>query len=103
MKTVARDVDLMLVVGSVNSSNSNRLREVAENSGATAHLVNCIDDLKSEWFQGDEKVGITAGASTPEDIVQKVISWLHEHYDINETRDVVTVEETEHFSLPQIG
>jgi 4-hydroxy-3-methylbut-2-enyl diphosphate reductase len=103
IKAVAREADLVLVVGSRNSSNSNRLREVAENCGTPAHLVNCTRDLKAEWFKGDEKVGITAGASTPEKVVQQVIFWLQENFEVSGSRDVVTIEEDEHFSLPQIG
>jgi 4-hydroxy-3-methylbut-2-en-1-yl diphosphate reductase len=103
IKTISEEADIIIVVGSSNSSNSNRLREVAENKGKPAYLVNCPQDLKSEWFKGHEKVGITAGASTPEDIVQGVISWLKENFDVNGERDVVTIKEDEIFSLPKIG
>ena len=103
IKSIANEADISIVVGSQNSSNSNRLREVAENKGIKAYLVNCQNDMKKEWFTGSEKVGITAGASTPEDIVQSVISWLKENYEISDERTVVTVEEDELFSLPKIG
>ena len=103
IKTIAEEADISIVVGSKNSSNSNRLREVAENKGVTAYLVNSSQDMQREWFKGDEKVGITAGASTPEDIVQEVIAWLKENFQVSDERTVVTVEEDELFSLPKIG
>ncbi|MCU0990668.1 MAG: 4-hydroxy-3-methylbut-2-enyl diphosphate reductase, partial [Xanthomonadales bacterium] len=69
-------VDIVLVVGSVNSSNSNRLRELAEKQGVPAHLVDGADDIREEWLQGVTAVGVTAGASAPESLVQGVIERL---------------------------
>lgn len=103
IKTIAEEADISIVVGSKNSSNSNRLREVAENKGITAYLVNSSSDMQKDWFIGHEKVGITAGASTPEDIVQEVIAWLKDNFEVSDERSVVTVEEDELFSLPKIG
>lgn len=103
IKTISSEADISIVVGSPNSSNSNRLREVAENNGTTAYLVNSPADLSKDWFKGNEKVGVTAGASTPEDIVQAVIAWLKENYEVSGERSVVTVKEDEIFSLPKIG
>lgn len=97
LKEVAVRVQLVLVVGAQNSSNCQRLREVAEASGIPAYLVNDPDDLKMEWFDGIERVGITAGASTPEETVQAVISALHPD-------DVIAVGEREEditFVLPR--
>jgi 4-hydroxy-3-methylbut-2-enyl diphosphate reductase len=71
---VAPDVDLMLVVGSQNSSNSLRLAEVAARSGATAHLVDGCEDIALEWLDGVAAVGITAGASAPEWKVREVVA-----------------------------
>ena len=68
----------MLVVGSVNSSNSNRLRELAERSGARAYLVDDADDVQPDWLTGKQAIGITAGASAPEILVQGVIGRLVE-------------------------
>ena len=76
VKQLAGDCDLVLVVGSVNSSNSNRLRELAERMGAEAHLVDSADDLRPEWLQGKRRVGVTAGASAPEVLVEAVIERL---------------------------
>jgi 4-hydroxy-3-methylbut-2-enyl diphosphate reductase len=65
-------------VGSHNSSNSNRLREVAEGQGARAYMIDGPQDIQREWFVGVEKVGLTAGASAPEQLVQQVITRLRE-------------------------
>ena len=73
VKEMADRVDLMLVIGAQNSSNCNRLREVAEARGVPAYLINGTDELKSEWLDGVENVGITSGASTPDYLVQDVI------------------------------
>ncbi len=78
VKQLAVECDLVLVVGSPNSSNSNRLRELAERIGTPAYLIDGAEDLKREWFEGVEKIGITAGASAPEVLVRGVISQLRE-------------------------
>jgi 4-hydroxy-3-methylbut-2-enyl diphosphate reductase len=76
VKDLARRADLMLVVGSVNSSNSNRLRELAEKQGIKAYLVDGAEDVKDEWLDEISVVGVTAGASAPESLVQGVIERL---------------------------
>jgi len=76
VKQLARRVDLVLVVGSINSSNSNRLRELAEKQGVPAFLVDGADDIRPEWLQGLKAIGVTAGASAPEGLVQGVIERL---------------------------
>ncbi|MXR68090.1 4-hydroxy-3-methylbut-2-enyl diphosphate reductase [Shewanella sp. JBTF-M18] len=73
VRNVADDVDLFIVVGSKNSSNSNRLMELAIKKGTQAYLVDNADDIQSEWFDNIEKVAVTAGASAPEVLVQQVI------------------------------
>ncbi|WP_314407633.1 4-hydroxy-3-methylbut-2-enyl diphosphate reductase [Pseudomonas kuykendallii] len=77
VKQLAADCDLVLVVGSPNSSNSNRLRELAERMSTPAYLIDGAEDLKREWFEGCQKIGITAGASAPEVLVRGVIEQLH--------------------------
>jgi 4-hydroxy-3-methylbut-2-enyl diphosphate reductase len=72
VKELAQKVDLVLVVGSINSSNSNRLRELAEKQGIAAYLIDGADDIEEAWFQGINAVGLTAGASAPESLVQEV-------------------------------
>jgi 4-hydroxy-3-methylbut-2-enyl diphosphate reductase len=76
VKAIAHRVDLMLVIGSQNSSNSQRLREVSAATNVPAHLINDETEIDPEWLQGVEVVGVTAGASAPEEFVQRVIEHL---------------------------
>jgi 4-hydroxy-3-methylbut-2-enyl diphosphate reductase len=78
VKELADDCDLVLVVGSPNSSNSNRLRELAERMDAEAHLIDSAGDIDPAWLRGKSRVGVTAGASAPELLVQQVIAGLRE-------------------------
>ncbi len=78
VKTLADQADLVLVVGSPNSSNSNRLRELAERKGCQAHLIDAAQDIQPQWLEGVKAIGITAGASAPEVLVQDVIARLCE-------------------------
>ncbi len=78
VKALAKYVDVMLVVGSPNSSNSNRLREVAEGLGVRAYMIDTPEDIRREWFAGVQKIGLTAGASAPEVLVQKIVARLQE-------------------------
>ncbi|MDN5369453.1 MAG: 4-hydroxy-3-methylbut-2-en-yl diphosphate reductase, partial [Shewanella sp.] len=73
VRKIASDVELLIVVGSRNSSNSNRLRELAEKSGTRAYLLDNADDIDATWFNGVGKVAVTAGASAPEVLVQQVV------------------------------
>jgi len=76
VKQLAGDCDLMLVVGSPNSSNSNRLRELAERMGAEAYLLDGADDIDPRWLEGKSRIGVTAGASAPEILVKEVLEGL---------------------------
>ena len=76
VKELCKLVDLVLVIGAPNSSNCNRLREVANAQGVPAHLINGPGELRDEWFEGVENVGVTSGASTPEDLVRAVIDGI---------------------------
>ena len=78
VKQLAANCDLMLIVGSPNSSNSNRLRELAERMGAEAYLLDGADDIRATWLEGKTRIGVTAGASAPEILVQEVIKGLCE-------------------------
>ena len=78
VRELARQCDLLLVVGSRNSSNSNRLRELAENEGIPAYLIDGPDDIDPAWLTGQQNMGVTAGASAPEVLVQQVINRLRE-------------------------
>jgi len=100
VKALAHQCDVVLVIGSKNSSNSNRLREVAERAGSHACLIDGPDDIDTNWFSPDSKVGITAGASAPEVLVKQVTDWLSEHGFSN--IDTLTVkEENVTFILPE--
>ena len=76
VKEISHHVELFLVIGARNSSNCNRLREVAESRGVNAYLINGIEELNPDWLQGVENVGITSGASTPDTLVQEIIETL---------------------------
>ena len=76
VKQLAERCDLVLVVGSVNSSNSNRLRELAERMGAEAYLLDGADDIDPTWLDGKSRIGVTAGASAPEVLVREVLDGL---------------------------
>ncbi|MCO4798975.1 MAG: 4-hydroxy-3-methylbut-2-enyl diphosphate reductase [Colwelliaceae bacterium] len=76
VRSIASEVDLLLVVGAKNSSNSNRLRELAEKIGTTSYLIDTSEDIKSDWLNNINKIGVTAGASAPEILVKQVIDTL---------------------------
>ena len=99
VRQIAKDVDLLLVVGARNSSNSNRLREVGEQSGLRAYLIEDIDDLNSAWFSEKTRVGITAGTSAPETMVQKVLERLRT-YGVSTVGEMEGEPESMHFRLP---
>ncbi len=100
VKRLARNCDLVLVVGSANSSNSNRLREVAIRQGAVAYLIDDAGDIRSEWLTGCRRVGVTAGASAPEILVAEVIETLKNRGGYVMNQDV-TEPEMVTFSLPK--
>ncbi|HEV8674817.1 MAG TPA: 4-hydroxy-3-methylbut-2-enyl diphosphate reductase [Methylomirabilota bacterium] len=99
VKELARAVDLVLVVGSANSSNAHRLREVAEAVGTRAHLINDVRDIRAEWLAGADRVGVTAGASTPEFLVRQVVDYLSTRAT-PAVRELHVVEEDVRFGLP---
>jgi 4-hydroxy-3-methylbut-2-enyl diphosphate reductase len=99
VKLLAPQVDVVVVVGSPASSNSNRLREVAQRLGTDSYMVDSPDDLRAEWFVGKSRVGLTAGASAPEILVKQVIERLRALGAIS-VRNMPGVAETVHFPLP---
>jgi 4-hydroxy-3-methylbut-2-en-1-yl diphosphate reductase len=99
VKVLAPTVDILIVVGSPTSSNSNRLRELADRLGTDAYMVDSPDDLKPEWFEGKRSVGLTAGASAPDILVQQVIAQLRALGAVS-LRSIPGVEETINFPLP---
>ncbi|HLN04376.1 MAG TPA: 4-hydroxy-3-methylbut-2-enyl diphosphate reductase [Bryobacteraceae bacterium] len=99
VKAVATFCDLLLVVGSQNSSNSKRLVEVGENSGVRSYLVNDWGDVDQQWLAGVRNIAVTAGASAPEHLVDQLIGSLREH-GFHQLEEVELVEEDVRFSLP---
>ena len=99
VRALAARVDLMLVVGAQNSSNSNRLCEVSSDSGVPSYLVEAPSKIDPRWLEGIESIGITAGASTPEELVHELIDKLREHADL-EISTMDGIEENVRFSLP---
>ncbi|HEY1399620.1 4-hydroxy-3-methylbut-2-enyl diphosphate reductase [Roseateles sp.] len=99
VKVMAPQVDVVVVVGSPTSSNSNRLRELAERLGTPAYMVDAAEDVQAEWLDGRSKVGLTAGASAPDVLVQAVISRLRE-LGATTVRTLPGVEEHVRFPLP---
>jgi 4-hydroxy-3-methylbut-2-enyl diphosphate reductase len=99
VEQMAQEVDLILVVGSANSSNSNRLVEVAQRRGVPARLIEDEHDLRPEWFEGIHRVGLTAGASAPEVLVQQVSERLAQ-LGYTDQRDLDLIREDVRFTLP---
>jgi 4-hydroxy-3-methylbut-2-enyl diphosphate reductase len=100
VKVLAGKVDVMIVVGSPNSSNSNRLREVAANGGVPAHRVDRVDELDPAWLAGRARGGVTAGASAPEILVRQVVQRLRE-LGAGEVSDLDGVVEKVVFPMPR--
>jgi 4-hydroxy-3-methylbut-2-enyl diphosphate reductase len=100
VKFMAPQCDVVIVVGSPNSSNSNRLREVAQNMGVPAYMVEKADDLRADWIDGKPRVGLTAGASAPEVLVNQLIARLRE-LGAQSVRPLQGVTEKVVFSLPR--
>ncbi len=100
VRTLARQCQVVLVVGSINSSNSNRLREVAEAQGARAWMIDGPDDIRREWLTDAETVGLTAGASAPEVLVQRVVDRLRE-WGATVVDEQSGVPETVTFPMPR--
>jgi 4-hydroxy-3-methylbut-2-en-1-yl diphosphate reductase len=99
VKAMAQVVDLVFVLGASNSSNSNRLREVAATAGVQAHLINQVSDITPDMLDGAQRVGITAGASTPEFLVQEVIDYCQQA-GAETIQELTVVEENVKFLLP---
>lgn len=100
VKIMAKDCDLVIIVGSPNSSNSNRLREVAQNQGVEAYMVDNASHLKAEWLIGKKKIGVSAGASAPEILVKEVIEKLRQ-LGANQVQELQGVVENVVFQLPK--
>ena len=100
VKQLARECDLVLVIGSTNSSNSNRLVEVAREHGAASHLIDNAGQVDESWLEGVETVGITSGASAPEELVERLVEFFVER-GAAEVAELRTVDEDVRFMLPK--
>ena len=99
VKALTQQCDIVIVVGSPTSSNSNRLREVAASRGVAAYMVDQADELQAEWFVGKHSIGLTAGASAPEVLVQSVIARM-QSLGVAQITELDGVEENTVFALP---
>ncbi|MBA63912.1 MAG: 4-hydroxy-3-methylbut-2-enyl diphosphate reductase [Planctomycetaceae bacterium] len=100
VRVIADDVQLVIVVGSQNSSNSQRLKEIAIEEGKQAYLIDGVEDIDDQWFESVETLMITAGASAPENLVQDCVEYIQKNYE-TEMESRVIREEKVHFSLPK--
>ena len=100
VKQLARQCDLVLVIGSRNSSNSNRLVEVARECGAESYLIDNEAEVREEWLEGMRVVGITSGASAPEDLVQRLVGWFRDR-GTEDISELEVVQEDVRFMLPK--
>ncbi len=100
VRQLARGADVVLVVGSQNSSNSRRLQEIATDLGPRAHLIDGVSEIDPGWFSGDDTVLITAGASAPEDVVQECLSYLQNKFGAT-VEEATVREENVSFALPR--
>ncbi|MFM7702922.1 MAG: 4-hydroxy-3-methylbut-2-enyl diphosphate reductase, partial [Alphaproteobacteria bacterium] len=102
VRSLCKIVDILLVIGAQNSSNSNRLRDLGEEFGLPSYLINGEQDLQKEWFKNIDKIGLTAGASAPEILVQEVVNKIKEisNYEVK-VSDMNGIEESTFFALPR--
>ena len=101
VKQLALESDLVLVIGSINSSNSNRLREIAERSGVDSYLIDSIGDLEGSWLEGKQNIGVTSGASAPEHLVKELIDSLEQDYGYSLQGSREITDEGIAFRLPK--
>lgn len=98
---LCKQVDMLLVVGAKNSSNSTRLMELGLEQGIKSHLIAGVNDLDPSWFEGIESVGISSGASAPEILVQEVVNWLKARFSPLNTENFIKLLESTKFNLPK--
>jgi 4-hydroxy-3-methylbut-2-enyl diphosphate reductase len=100
VRQMAPHCDLVLVIGSANSSNSNRLVEVARDHGADSYLIDNESQVREEWLEGKRVVGITSGASAPEELVKRLVTWFRER-GTDDVEEFDVVQEDVRFMLPK--
>jgi 4-hydroxy-3-methylbut-2-enyl diphosphate reductase len=101
VKQLALESDLVLVIGSINSSNSNRLREIAERSGVDSYLIDSIENLEESWLEGKKNIGVTSGASAPEHLVKELINSLEKDHGYSLQGSNEITDEGIAFRLPK--
>ena len=101
VKQLALESDLILVIGSKNSSNSNRLREIAERSGVESYLIDSASDLNFDWFIGKKAIGLTSGASAPEHLVRELLDAINSNFEVELIGDRSRQDEGIFFKLPK--
>ena len=101
VKQLALECDIILVIGSINSSNSNRLKEIAERGGVESYLIDSSEDLDHKWLEGKTEVGITSGASAPEHLVKELVSLLQDKYNCSLFGEEERADEGIFFRLPK--
>jgi 4-hydroxy-3-methylbut-2-enyl diphosphate reductase len=101
VRELSKMVDIILVIGAQNSSNSNRLRDLAEECGLKSYLINGAEDIDFSWFSDAKNIGLTAGASAPEILLQEVIAKISNHFPDIEVEDMKGIEENTFFALPK--
>ena len=101
VKQLALESDLVLVIGSINSSNSNRLREIAERSGVDSYLIDSMENLEESWLEGKKNIGVTSGASAPEHLVKELINSLEKDYGYSLQGSNEITDEGIAFRLPK--
>jgi len=100
VRSICREVDLLLIVGSKNSSNSNRLRELGEEQNVKSILIDSVEDLNKKMLNGVNSIGISSGASAPEYLVLEIIKWLKKYFSLDEIVEEQTAKEMTRFPLP---
>ena len=98
---MAGKVDILLIIGSSNSSNSNRLKELGEEKGVPSYLIDSKENINVNWLQNKKSVGISSGASAPDHLVMEVVEWIKENFPSSKTYEIKTKEENVKFSLPK--
>ncbi|MCG9583812.1 4-hydroxy-3-methylbut-2-enyl diphosphate reductase [Vibrio tubiashii] len=101
VREMATDVDVVIVVGSKNSSNSTRLKELAEKLGTPGYLTDCPEDIEPQWFEGKVRVGVTAGASAPEELVNKILDRIKDLVGTRSVEEIQGREENMFFEVPK--
>ncbi|HAS64202.1 MAG TPA: 4-hydroxy-3-methylbut-2-enyl diphosphate reductase [Vibrio sp.] len=101
VREIAEKVDVVIVVGSKNSSNSTRLKELSEKLGTPGYLTDCPEDIETQWFDGKRRVGVTAGASAPEELVNQILERIKDLVGTRSVEEVLGREENMFFEVPK--